>query len=133
MTTLFGITKLDTSYKEGPDSTFSHDGKEYSVDKVLALIRKKKLEPVELRTDKDHLGWILFEKTEQGEYVKDILDPDRMDKADTSIPVIVIKSKRYGLVIVDGTHRLYKAYFIEKKKKLPSYLLTDEEIKDCLA
>lgn len=133
MKSLFNITELDPEYKEGTDSTFTHMGKVYSVDKVLEVIRKKKLKPVELRTDKDNLGWVLFIKDNQGRYVKDTLDPDRVDKADTSVPVIVLKNEEYGLVVVDGTHRLYRAYFIEKKKKLPSYLLSEEEIKDCLA
>lgn len=132
MTTLFALESTDSDYSEGPDSTFTSEGVEYSVDKVLDVIRKKKLKPVELRTHKDYLGWALFEVTGDGKQVKDTLDKKRIKAADTSIPIIVIKSDVYGLIVVDGTHRLAKAYFIERKKTLPSYILTVDDIKDCV-
>ena len=132
MTKLFEMDKKSSPYREGPDSTFTHLGIEYSVDKVLDVIRKKKLQPVELRTHKDYLGWVLFEPTDDGKLVKDTLDKKRVDAANTDVPIIVIKDESYGLVTVDGTHRLAKAYFIEHKKKLPCYVLTEKDIEDCV-
>jgi len=54
----------------------------------------------------------------------------RMMKADTSYPLLVIKNDSYGLSVADGLNRLKKAMSIEKKKVIDIYLVPEEDIPD---
>ena len=96
-------------YREGKDSTFTHNGKEYELDKVLEEAEDK---PVKQRKVSD-LEWVL----EHGEP-----NPERVKKADPDVPVIVT---RYGdkYVVVDGFHRLAKAK-AEGRKSIPTKTVT---------
>ena len=51
-----------------------------------------------------------------------------MMNSDTSYPLLVVIEKGNNLSVADGLNRLYKAIKIEKKKTLPIYLVTKEEI-----
>jgi len=55
-------------------------------------------------------------------------DKSRMEKADTSFPVLVLKEKDGTLTIADGLNRTYKALNVEKKKTIPAYLIPVEDI-----
>lgn len=84
-----------TPYKEGPDSTFTHLGKEYSVDDVISLAAGSKI----TKTPISEIDWALAGAK---------IDPSRLEKADVTQPILLTNwgDKK---VVIDGTHRLYKA------------------------
>jgi hypothetical protein len=56
---------------------------------------------------------------------------ERMEKADTSMPVLAIRTAGSKKVsIADGLNRIKKAHDIEKKKVIPAYVINMEDIKD---
>lgn len=55
---------------------------------------------------------------------------ERMMKADTSYPLLVIKNDRYGLSVSDGLNRLKKARDVEGKDKIDVYIVPEEDIPD---
>jgi hypothetical protein len=91
-------------YQEGEDSTFTSQGKTYSVDKLLKISRNKKSEKVEIKK----LDWVL-------KYAPDTEDDKRrVEEADLSKPIIITSDPHpdfpgEDLVIADGVHRLKKA------------------------
>lgn len=105
-------------YREGKDSTFTHFGKEYYVDDLLALTKGEKPRWIDIR----QLDWI-FQYTEP--------DPERVEKASLYYPIIVTRDfvdgkERY--IVVDGTHRLAKAVKLGHKQ-IQCYVLDKNEIK----
>lgn len=84
-----------TEYKEGKDSTFTHDGNDYSVDEALAQVKGQKSTPTKV----SNLDWILEHGTP---------DQKRLDKADLKFPLLAT-SYQDKLAVVDGYHRLAKA------------------------
>lgn len=102
------------SYREGFDSTATHNGKEYRLDTLFELTKDRRI--VNIETSK--LSWVL-------EYTD--IDPDRMMKSDTDVPVLVYKDPKYGFTVIDGAHRLTKAVKLNLKT-LPAYMLTDEDM-----
>lgn len=121
-----------TGYREGKESTFTHEGTEYSVDKVLALIERKKLRPELLPiTGKTGLDWMLYANDKNGIPYKNTVDQKRVAASDTNAPVIVLNTKQYGRAVVDGFHRLNKAVFVERRSAIPGYLLDETDIASC--
>lgn len=101
-------------YQEGPTSTLTHDGNEYSVDKLLQLTANVKVTNIAV----DKLSWC----------IPNNLDADRVESADIQIPIIVTS---YGdkLVVLDGAHRVKQALnsnvsTIPSKYILPTILAT---------
>ena len=82
-------------YREGANSTFTHDGKEYSVDKVLKAVEKQTPANKKIAD----LEWIIQHGTP---------DEQRVKNADPSVPIIVTPYKN-SYAVVDGYHRLVKA------------------------
>jgi hypothetical protein len=82
-------------YSEGPDSTFTHDGNKYSVDDAIAQSKLSKTVKVPV----SELDWAL-----EGAKVY----PERLEQANIRQPVLITdwQGKK---VVIDGTHRLYKA------------------------
>lgn len=89
---------LNEEYKEGKDSTVTHDGKEYSVDSLIHLTKDVKPEIVQV----NDLKWILdgYKDTKS--------DKLRTRKVDLLFPILVTKWKG-KIVVIDGFHRLLKA------------------------
>lgn len=52
----------------------------------------------------------------------------RMMKADTSFPLLVIKNKSYGLSVADGLNRLKKAKDVEHRNVIDVYIVPEEDI-----
>lgn len=93
------IINIDDSYKEGPLSTFTHNGKQYQLDSIFHLTKHRSFKNIRI----DELDWIL-------QY--DQPDVHRVEKADISVPIIVLLDSSIGhtgKVVVDGLHRLTKA------------------------
>ena len=101
------------NYREGESSTFTHNGKNYSIDKLLQEIEKAHLKPKTFQVSE--LEWVLqFDQP----------DPDRVKRADTSTPGIVAYHDNKP-VLVDGLHRLTKAKQ-ENERTLTAYVVTDK-------
>lgn len=49
-------------------------------------------------------------------------------KANTKYPLLVIKSKSYGLSVSDGLNRLKKARDIEHKTTIDVYIVPEEDM-----
>lgn len=47
----------------------------------------------------------------------------RMEKADTSVPVLGVRQKDGTISITDGLNRIKKAHSIEEKKTIPAYVI----------
>ena len=100
-------------YQEYGRSTFTYDGEEYDLNKLLRRTEDYDVEDVKV----SDLKWIL-------EYDKP--DPERVKKADLSCPILVTKWKS-KLVAVDGLHRTAKAVK-EEKETLPAIFVTKADL-----
>lgn len=87
------MTKL---YQEDADSSFTHDGKTYLLNPILA--KANKLPAVSL--DLKELEWLVDDSVEE--------DNDRIEKADYQFPILVTRYKNKW-VTIDGWHRFLKA------------------------
>lgn len=105
---------LSELYQEEKTSTFTHDGVEYSLNKVLKLVDDKSV------TDYDvsDLKWVLKHTT---------VERDRVEAADLSKPILVTKWED-KLVAIDGAHRLTKAVE-DDVKTLPGKLVSKADLK----
>lgn len=108
------------SYREEPTSEFTHNGKKYNLNKVLAYIDSNSIQPKEFKVS--DLSWVL-------QY--DVPDQARVDKADLTKPIVVVEhySETAGssLVAVDGLHRVAKAVQ-EGVKVLKGYEMTKQQL-----
>lgn len=102
---------LQEGYREGEESTFTHDGQEYSLDQVLAQVENEPITTFQT----DELTWVL-------PYTD--IEPERVEKADTKAPVLVAISDEGQPTVVDGAHRLSKAEK-EGQETVPSHLVSD--------
>jgi len=111
-----------------PLSTY-HDGKNiYSVDMMMAYINTSKHPVVKVPVDtfipllkekvwgKSTPEWAPMTVIEKMDVKKYKVDSDRIHKADLSYPIIVT-----GINIVDGYHRIAKAY-LEGRKEINAYI-----------
>jgi hypothetical protein len=101
-------------YVEGPHSTFTHDGSQYSVDDLLRLAENHRVSEISIKA----VEWILDNVD---------LEDRRIAAADLEIPIIVVDTNRYGPVVLDGTHRVAKAKR-EGVSKLPAVLLVERDL-----
>lgn len=100
---------------EGPDSTFTHMGQTYSVDRLLSLTRNL---PV-VQFPVSSLSWM----------IDDDYDNKRMQSADTNIPVLVYQLAEGSWVTMDGYHRVIKACYVERRKTIPAKIVTEQLFK----
>jgi len=108
------IAEIDkTAYAEEAGSSFTHDGRRYSVNAALAAVAGKPTVQVPVA----ELIWVLKHATP---------DPVRVRAADTATPVL-IASHGHRLVVVDGLHRLEKARQ-EGQRVLPARIITSTEL-----
>lgn len=102
-------------------------GNEFSVEKIYDFVKKNKdkyFHPnFPISKIKHNLEW--WEKNYD---IKNKEHKERMMNSDTSYPLLVVVEKGDNLSVADGLNRLYKAIKVEKKKTLPIYLVTKEEI-----
>ncbi|MNC45733.1 hypothetical protein D3C87_999780 [compost metagenome] len=102
-------------YSEGPDSTFTHMGKTYSVDRLLAVTRNAPIVDFPL----DRVTWM----------IDDDYDVKRMRNADTSVAICVTQLPTGEWVTLDGYHRVIKAFYVEKRKTIPAKIVTEQLFK----
>lgn len=94
---------LQEIYQEDSDSSFMHNGIEYYLNPIL--IRSRNI-PYKL-LDISIFDW-------HKEYMD--LNPLRVEKADSSIPVLYVIDPKFGPTIIDGSHRLQKLFNFKTKK-----------------
>lgn len=102
------------------------DGNTWSVEKVYKFVKRNKEKYYHQRFDLDkikhNLKW--WKKLYS---LKNPEHKERMLKADTKFPILVIKDGD-NLSVCDGLNRLWKAIKIEDRKTLPVYLFDKEDI-----
>lgn len=54
----------------------------------------------------------------------------RMERADTSVPVLGIRQEDGTISITDGLNRIKKAHMIEKKKTIPAYVIDKADMEN---
>lgn len=98
------------NYSEGKDSTITHNGKRYSVDKLHELSRTARV----TITPMERLEWMR-------ESVKD-LDAARIAATDLSVPLVGIVDDDKRVVILDGNHRMAKLFAENAKEALIQFI-----------
>lgn len=96
-------------YQESPGSTFESNGKVYDLNGILrdtANLPVNNISPA-------NLIWCCSPEK---------LDPKRVQAADTNVPILVT-IERSQSVVVDGEHRVTKAYVLEKRVVMPYRLV----------
>ncbi len=86
---------LPTEYSEEDTSTVTHDGVEYSVNKLLQVAKNLRVHSIPVSA----LSWNIDTST---------MDQHRVYAADISVPVLVTPYKDM-LTVIDGAHRIAKA------------------------
>jgi len=103
------------------------DGNKFSVEDVYDFVKKNKKKYYKkdypLEKIKHNLKW--WNKNYD---IKNSEHKERMMNADTSYPLLVVIEKNGNHSVADGLNRLYKAIKVEKKKKLPVYVVNKSEI-----
>lgn len=110
------------AYREG--GSFTHEGNRYELDCVLALLDDLPI----LEFMVDNLAWVLDEMP--AGYFEDAYEKTRVLKADLLTPIVVTYSV-YGFVVLDGIHRLKKA-FDSGQKTLPGKFILESELEKCI-
>lgn len=103
-------------YRENPKSTFTHDGSEYDLNKLLKLTSTSKGSNFPVK----ELKWILKHTDVQKE---------RVEKADLKYPILIGKLKSKW-VVYDGVHRLTKAVE-EDRNNIKSIKVSDYILNKC--
>ena len=107
-------------YKEHENSRLQHNGKRYTVNKLLEQTRT--VPTTSFKTE--DLKWIL-----DPEQVKQVnLDPERVEAANLRAPLLV-GTYQGRPVVLDGAHRLAKAVR-DGVGKLPGKLVTEEHLRN---
>jgi hypothetical protein len=100
-------------------ATNDETGKKYRVKDIYDFAKKntKLIKDLPIK-DTDALEW--WDK----QYDMDNKEHKaRMEKADTSAPVLGIRQKDGTISITDGLNRIKKAHTIENKKTIPAYVI----------
>lgn len=102
-------------YREGNDSTFTHHGVEYSIDKIHEQLDEDGT--LATKVSVSELEWIL----KYGD-----ADKNRVENSDTNTPILYTKENGKYYTI-DGFHRLTKA--VDKNiDELQGYLVTKQQL-----
>jgi|GEM_PF-6137975 len=110
------------------DSVMTDDkGKKRSVEAVVKFAEDNKKKYLKKNFPISKLEHDLKWWDEQNQ--KDVESSNqRMMRADTSFPLLVIKNKSYGLSVADGLNRLKKAKDIENRDVIDAYIVPEEDI-----
>lgn len=110
-------TKVDMGikvYREGDESTFTHMKKTYRVDELIEKTKDIPVTNIEL----SKLSWMVI-----GSHP----EKDRVNAADTSVPVLVTEYRPGHFVTMDGFHRVAKA-IKDGDKTIPMRLVSKDVI-----
>jgi len=109
--------RLFELYQEERGSTFTHDGKEYDLNKVIRLSRNNMVMVYSV----SDLAWILDYDTPSAR---------RTGSANVNIPILIAQlgDKK---VVIDGLHRLAKA--VDKgMSTIKGKMVSDDVLQQCL-
>lgn len=98
-------------YQEERDSSVTHDGRRYSLNRLFRLTQN---DPV-IMVQVSDLVWLTTEGPSP--------DPTRVEKADLDAPIL-ITLWNHRLVVLDGWHRLHKAMKVSRAD-LPARYVTE--------
>lgn len=109
--------RLDEFYQEEKGSNFTHDGKNYDLNKLLKL--SAHIRPGLYRVS--DLTWILN---------FDVPEPNSYDHINIEIPILITdwfdpNERVWKLVVIDGLHRLHVAR-VNKVSHLPGILISSD-------
>lgn len=108
-------------------ATNDETGKKYRVGDIYKFAKSKKeffVEDLPIK-ETDALKW--WDK----QY--DMDNPQhkkRMEKADTSVPVLGIRQEDGTISITDGLNRIKKAHTLEGKKTIPAYVIDKSDMEN---
>ena len=121
---------IETDYAMDEGSTFHYKNKEYHVRELIKIMQDLKKYPVEeksvndlVKRNRNEDPWTWEGKLTFGDYIDHY---DRALEADLSYPLILSPEGQ----ILDGNHRLLKAY-VEKKDKIKVQVCHDIGKKTC--
>jgi hypothetical protein len=121
---------IETDYAMDEGSTFHYKNKEYRVRELIKTMQDLKKYPIEeksvndlVKRNRNEDPWTWEGKLTFGDYIDHY---DRALEADLSYPLILSPEGQ----ILDGNHRLLKAY-IEKKDKIKVQVCHDIGKKTC--
>lgn len=110
-------------YQEPKGGSFTHDGKEYDLNKLLRLSDDLDVDQIPV----DQLDWVLDHDDPEN-------DPERIEKADLSATILVTwwfnEDGHSQLVVLDGLHRVAKADS-EGILMLPGRYIDPEMLEQC--
>jgi len=108
-------------------ATNDETGKKYRVKDIYDFAKSKKeflVKDLPIK-DTDALEW--WDK----QYDMDNKEhKERMEKADTSVPVLGIRQEDGTISITDGLNRIKKAYSMERKKTIPAYVIDKSDMEN---
>jgi len=124
------LSKRDIKKTAG--QTYVHDEKSYSVDMLIEITSKNKIESIPVNTLEWNMDEEVWGKDESPKKhspsavlespKKYSEDRDQIKKVDLKYPILIYKGE-----IIDGYHRLAKAVF-EKKTKIKARIVTDKQL-----
>lgn len=104
-------------YQEEGNSTFTHDGKLYDLNKLLQITESFTVHQVNVSS----LTWI---------FKHGVPDDKRVEEADISVPILITLWNGKWTVI-DGFHRLTRAY-LNRVKQIPAKIVKPHDLLACL-
>lgn len=124
------------------EHTFTYKGKEFSVESLINFCKDKPVDEAKLQVFQSLLSntsindiWAEFNETSGKVMPITLLDiaehAKRIKDADTRYPIIVVRDSK-KLTVLDGNHRLIKAY-LEDKKTIPVVWLSPEDMNEFIA
>jgi hypothetical protein len=109
-----GLRSSQEHYQEEEDSTITHNGQVYRLNPILTIAQRQQPILIEI----DQLTWNL-------EHAH--VDQARYDEANPAYPIVVMPTQHWGWVVLDGTHRLAKA-FDQGDRRIPAYSVRPKDI-----
>lgn len=106
------LNKKTSIYQEEPDSTVTHNGVEYNINKLYRLADQH-MKYVSV----SDIDWVIPHLD---------LDKSRVERSDLSAPILITNDETRK-VVLDGAHRLMKAHQ-NGIKTLPSIEVSSEDL-----
>lgn len=104
------------AYREEEDSVVFHSGNYYSVNQLLESVEHLSVHRVNVQLFAGHI--------KPGD-----LDPKRIDAADITKPIIYCDDPVWGLVVLDGAHRVAKAMLKSGTQSIPAKKIPHQWLK----
>ena len=121
------IENLLEHFHDASNIMQNEKGEKWSVPKIVKFAEKNKekyfKKDFPISKLKHELKWWNKQNKEDPKHSN-----ERVQKADTSYPLLVIKDSSYGLSVADGLNRLKRAISIEDRKTIDVYIVPKKDI-----